>query len=127
MAASVRPPPRPEDRVAMTPGSAIAVRLGTPHAENQQSRADRRSEPAAGRSNPRILVDDDLDTCSLLRARVMARGYDAEIASDGETALATLQERTVDLVFLDVAMSGMNGLEVLEQIRARGFDAAVVL
>ena len=114
--------------MAVSSGSSIA-RLLTPHAESRQSRAHRREEPAAaGRAIPRILiVDDDLDTCSLLRARVMARGYEAEIASDGQTALATLQERSVDLVFLDVAMSGMNGLDVLEQIRARGLDVAVVL
>jgi sigma-B regulation protein RsbU (phosphoserine phosphatase) len=114
--------------MASSSGSAIAARLLTPHAESR-SHTDRRDEPAAaGRSIPRILiVDDDLDTCSLLRARVMARGYEAEIASDGETALAILQERSADLVFLDVAMSGMNGLDVLEQIRSRSLDVAVVL
>jgi CheY-like chemotaxis protein len=114
--------------MASTSGSATSARLLALHGESL-SRTDRRDEPAAaGRTIPRVLiVDDDLDTCSLLRARVTARGYQAEIAADGETALAMLQERGVDLVFLDVAMSGMNGLEVLEQIRARGFDAAVVL
>ena len=60
----------------MTSGSAIAARLGTPDAESPQSHIDRRDDPIAiGRSIPRILiVDDDLDMCSLLRARVMARG-----------------------------------------------------
>ncbi len=115
--------------MAGSSGSAIAARLGTPHAESGRSRTHRRDEPvAASRTIPRILiVDDDLDTCSLLRARVMARGYEAEVASDGKTALTTLEERGVDLVFLDVSMSGMSGLDVLEQIRARGFDVAVVL
>lgn len=77
---------------------------------------------------PRVLViDDDQEIHRLLRARLEARGYHVSAASSGEEGITKLRELNPDLVFLDVAMSGMSGIDVLDFVRSQGFDVAVIL
>ncbi len=74
-----------------------------------------------------LIVDDDADINFLLQARMRARGYQVTSALSGEQALTLLQADTPDIVFLDVAMPGLSGLDVLEQIRREGLDLAVIM
>ncbi|HXG90575.1 MAG TPA: SpoIIE family protein phosphatase [Vicinamibacterales bacterium] len=77
---------------------------------------------------PRVLVvDDDQEIHRLLRARLEARGYHVDSAASGEEGIAMLRTVNPDLVFLDVAMSGMTGIDVLDFIRSQRFDVAVIL
>jgi sigma-B regulation protein RsbU (phosphoserine phosphatase) len=77
---------------------------------------------------PRVLViDDDPEIHRLLLARLEARGYEVSFASSGEEGLITLREVNPDLIFLDVAMSGMTGIDVLDSIRSQHLDVAVIL
>lgn len=77
---------------------------------------------------PKVLViDDDQDIHRLLRARLEARGYHVTAASSGEEGVTRLRELQPDLVFLDVAMSGMTGIDVLDVIRSQRLDVAVIL
>jgi serine phosphatase RsbU (regulator of sigma subunit) len=77
---------------------------------------------------PRVLViDDDEEIHRLLRARLEARGYHVTEASSGEEGVTKLRETYPDLVFLDVAMSGMTGIDVLDVIRSQRLDVAVIL
>ena len=77
---------------------------------------------------PRVLViDDDQEIHRLLRARLEARGYQVNAASSGEEGVTRLRELLPDLVFLDVAMSGMTGIDVLDFIRSQRLDVAVIL
>jgi sigma-B regulation protein RsbU (phosphoserine phosphatase) len=77
---------------------------------------------------PRVLViDDDQEIHRLLRARLEARGFNVHAASSGEEGIAKLREVSPDLVFLDVAMSGMTGIDVLDFIRSQRLDVAVIL
>jgi phosphoserine phosphatase RsbU/P len=77
---------------------------------------------------PRVLViDDDAEIHRLLLARLEARGYQVSFASSGEEGLIRLRETNPDLIFLDVAMSGMTGIDVLDSVRAQHLDVAVIL
>lgn len=77
---------------------------------------------------PRVLViDDDPEIHRLLRARLEARGYDVSFASSGEEGLNRIREVGPDLIFLDVAMSGMTGIDVLDFVRSQRMDVAVIL
>ena len=68
---------------------------------------------------PAVLVaDDDEDILLLVTARLRRDGFEIVQARDGEQALALLRERRPDLAVLDVGMPGLDGLEVLEAIRA---------
>ena len=67
----------------------------------------------------RILVIDDSESIrSILRLTLRFRGYDVTEAPSGEEGLALLGREKFDLVFCDLAMPGVNGLEVIRRTRA---------
>jgi len=69
-------------------------------------------------ANCRILVvDDHEDNIELLRARLLARGYQVEAAWDGEEALACVHAAPPDLILLDVMMPKIDGIEVARRIK----------
>jgi adenylate cyclase len=71
------------------------------------------------RSPPRILVvDDNAANVDILRARLLAHGYDVVTAVDGEQALHATQEHLPDLLLLDVMMPRLDGVEVCRRLRA---------
>lgn len=74
-----------------------------------------------------MVVDDDEDINHLIRLRLASRGYTAMSATNGADALALIEKEKPDLVFLDIAMPGMSGLQVLEQVRAQNLDVAVIM
>lgn len=74
-----------------------------------------------------LVVDDDPDINRLLQVRLKSRGYKIRSASNGEEALAVLAEGGPDLMFLDVSMPGIGGIEVLQGVRAKGYDMAVIM
>jgi sigma-B regulation protein RsbU (phosphoserine phosphatase) len=74
-----------------------------------------------------LVVDDDEDMRSLLEAHLEALGYEVAAVPSGEAALQWLQHYTADVMFVDLAMSGMSGLEVLKRIRERELDVAGIL
>lgn len=77
--------------------------------------------------NERILVvDDDPAILSLCRRILEGAGYIIVDAKRGEEALARLETETFDLLLTDIRLPGLNGLEVAEQLRARGLELTVV-
>jgi DNA-binding response OmpR family regulator len=70
-------------------------------------------------SEPLILVaDDDDDILLLVTTRLRRDGFNVVSTSDGEQALALAREHKPTLAVLDIGMPGLDGLEVLAEIRA---------
>lgn len=66
----------------------------------------------------RILIVEDAPELLLLLRKLIARmGYQVEIASGAQAALATLQEKSIDLVITDWAMPEMNGGELIRTFK----------
>jgi DNA-binding NtrC family response regulator len=61
-----------------------------------------------------LVVEDDPAQREALQEILQAEGYDLETAPDGETGLQRLQEQGFDLVLTDMALPGMNGLDILK-------------
>ena len=75
-----------------------------------------------------VLVVDDEPTIAEIVSRYLERaGYDTRVAGDGPQALALAAERRPDLVVLDLMLPGLDGLDVMERLRADGARVAVIL
>src|SRR6478672_1482395 len=70
-----------------------------------------------------LIVDDERTLARAVKAFLAEAGYEAEVASDAEQALGLLQTLRPDVVFADVRLPGMSGIELLRRIRE--FDAAI--
>jgi DNA-binding response OmpR family regulator len=67
-----------------------------------------------------IVAEDDQDIRLLVELRLRRAGFDVTVAADGREALRLALSESPDLVVLDVAMPELDGLSVLDQIRANG-------
>ena len=74
-----------------------------------------------------IVVDDHGDVCDSVADMLAALGHRATTTSGGEAALAAFDREPADLVITDLAMPGMNGLDLARALRARDPDVPVML
>jgi phosphate regulon transcriptional regulator PhoB len=65
-----------------------------------------------------LIVDDEREIRELLRYNLERQGYQVLTAKDGEEGLARIFATHPDLVLLDLLLPGLNGLEVLREVRA---------
>ena len=79
-------------------------------------------------SAPKLLiVEDDPSILHGLRHNLSYEGYEVMTARDGEEGLRLALEHAPDVVILDVMLPGMNGFEVLKELRARSNVGVVML
>ncbi len=64
-----------------------------------------------------LVVDDDLNICELLKLYLENDGYTVFTANDGEAAVEQFQNKTPDLVLLDIMLPKMDGWQVCREIR----------
>ena len=74
-----------------------------------------------------LIVDDDPDVQEVLKDRLESLGYRAVPALTGKQGLELLDKESPQMVFLDIELPDMNGLEALKAIRKRQNDVAVVI
>jgi len=74
-----------------------------------------------------LIVDDEADIALILKLQLEDSGYKTVRARDGIDALEKLSREIFDLVLLDVKMPRMDGMQVLERVRAEGRREAVVM
>jgi DNA-binding response OmpR family regulator len=93
----------------------------------QPSRPSPSAGTTSGDQSPMILVvDDEAMIRSLLSQFLALRGYRVRAAQNGMEALAIVREQPPDLVILDMYMPGMNGVEVLQKLRAAHYTGGVI-
>jgi two-component system response regulator CpxR len=95
-----------EDEGAMNPGSRPA------HAESELSI---------------LLIDDDVELCELMHEFFAARGIRIDAVHDGRRGLAQAFGGKYDLILLDVMLPGLDGLELLRQVRRRSHVPVIML
>ena len=74
-----------------------------------------------------LIVEDEENIGSYLKASLEAEGFDVDVATDGETGLGLALTGRYDAVTLDVMLPGINGYRVCHEIRRAGIDVPVLM
>ena len=77
------------------------------------------TNPAAGMAGRILVIDDEASIRESLQTLLEMEGFSIETANDGEEGLRKLERQTYDLVLLDLALPGRDGIEILRDIHAR--------
>src|ERR1019366_347109 len=64
-----------------------------------------------------LIVDDDVELCSLLKEFLEREGYSVQCVHEGHAALDLAQQGGYDLIILDVMLPGLDGFEILKRLR----------
>jgi circadian clock protein KaiC len=115
--------------------SAAPVALVAPHAPEQpgagvraatarqpsRAASARALNPPATDTTPRpyiLILDDEFGLAELLAELLEEKGYETEIAINGELGLALMRDRRPDLALIDLMMPVLSGAELLRQMKA---------
>jgi two-component system, NtrC family, response regulator AtoC len=74
-----------------------------------------------------MIVDDDPSMTKYLKAYLTKREYEVSCAGSGQEALDMLKRFDPQIILLDIAMPGMNGLEALERIKKIKHEVTVII
>jgi DNA-binding response OmpR family regulator len=74
-----------------------------------------------------LIVDDEADVREFAANFFRKRKIEVTTASSGEEALGLLENQKVDLILLDIKMSGIDGIETLRRFRERDKDTRVIM
>ena len=100
-----------------------------------RSRASQTIKPGNDEARPQrlsptlsvLLIEDDVELCELMREFFAARGIRIEAIHDGRRGLAQAFSGAYDLILLDVMLPGLDGFEVLAQVRRRSSVPIIML
>lgn len=74
-----------------------------------------------------LLIDDERPILEVLGISLASEGYEVFTAESGQKGLEIFQQGNIKLVVTDIRMPGMDGIEVLRQVKARDQEAEVVV
>ncbi len=74
-----------------------------------------------------LVVDDEIEIVRALQRSLTGHGYEVLVAGKGEQALEIIEQSSPDLMLLDLALPGMNGLEVCQQVRKQSDLPIIVI
>lgn len=74
-----------------------------------------------------LVVEDDRGARRLTEDILLDAGYEPITASNGLEALDVMERKHIDLMILDVMMPGMDGFELLRQLRSSGYNLPVLM
>ena len=74
-----------------------------------------------------LIIDDERSIRNSLKEILADEGYDVEVAEDGAQGCAMVDKEKYSVIFCDIKMPGMDGVEVLDKMVEMGVDAAIVM
>lgn len=74
-----------------------------------------------------LIIDDDLDMCTLLNRFLQRNGYDVDEAHDGKQGIELFRQKDFDVVLCDYWLGDKEGIEVLNEIKKTDPDAVVLI
>lgn len=74
-----------------------------------------------------LIIDDEPGVCEILRKVLSKEGYQVKTALNGNEALALMKSERLHVALLDIKMPGMDGIEVLDNIRKISPETVVII
>ena len=74
-----------------------------------------------------LIIDDERSIRNSLKEILMDEGYDVDVAENGAQGVAMTEKEKYSVIFCDIKMPEMDGMEVLDRLTSAGTDAAVVM
>jgi DNA-binding response OmpR family regulator len=74
-----------------------------------------------------LVVEDQKKLLGSLKRGLAAEGYDVVTASTGEEALASAAGAALDAIVLDLMLPGRDGMDVLRELRLKGFHQPILI
>ena len=74
-----------------------------------------------------LIIDDERSIRNSLKEILADEGYDVEVAENGAQGCAMVEKEKYSVIFCDIKMPEMDGMEVLEKLSSMGVDAAIVM
>ncbi len=74
-----------------------------------------------------LLVDDEEEICDFLKGFLEERNYQVDFVLSAEEALVFLDKKQPDLCVFDIKMPGMNGIELLREVKQKWRDVKVIM
>lgn len=79
------------------------------------------------KANKKILVvEDDADFLSILQTKLSSEGFLVVVARDGQEGLAATEKEKPDLIFTDILMPVLDGIQMAQKIRQTDKDVIIV-
>lgn len=82
---------------------------------------------ATGNSGSVLIIDDDPMVGEILQEMVRKEGYLVLSVDNGVSALEEIKRQHFDLIFLDLMLNDMDGIEIMELIKEKHKDAVIVI
>lgn len=74
-----------------------------------------------------LIIDDERSIRNSLKEILTDEGYEADVAEDGATGCEMAEKEKYSVIFCDIKMPNMDGVEVLEKLHNNGIDSAIVM
>ena len=74
-----------------------------------------------------LLVDDEETLRYVLRETLISEGYSVDVAKNGFQALERFKSKPYDLLITDIKMHGMDGLQLIREIKKNGLDLKIII
>ncbi|KKM73276.1 hypothetical protein LCGC14_1412090 [marine sediment metagenome] len=78
-------------------------------------------------TNRILLVDDEETLRFVLRETLISEGYSVDVANDGFQALERVKDKSYDLLITDIKMHGMDGLQLIREIKRNGSHLKIII
>jgi two-component system NtrC family sensor kinase len=114
---SITPASRPGEGATFTVALPITAE-STDTAEERRIAREELAQANEGRGRRILVIDDEEPILVMLRESLVPRGYEVDVAPDGESGLRQLNGKRYDLLLCDWKMPGLNGQQIYERVRA---------
>jgi DNA-binding NtrC family response regulator len=74
-----------------------------------------------------LIIDDDWGMLQTLKYILLEKGYEVETTPNGFEAIERIKEKYFDIALIDIKMPGMNGVDVLKEIKELSLGTAKII